>query len=353
MVHKRFIFPVGQGGFAGEKIGKTIVLFDCGSLSSDLVLHDCIDFVRQNVSHVDYLFISHFDEDHVNGLKYLLYHVKVERAIVSWIPDKLRLVYGVYTNGAYTSIMEMLKGKDIDIDEIGKEEGKEGKYVFKIWEWVAKSMMTQDDFDKIEKELKKKKIKINSELKVEEIERRKKDINKAFKNVFGNNGPNTKGLIMLSQKSGNSNTSTTIYQGCMQSNCMKLKCCYIRYKDKIDNTSCLYVGDAKLKGRNVELVKRFLEENMGSSYELLMMQIPHHGSQHNIGAHFENDFSAHYYFVNDINTKRLEKNMNLYTSLTNKKKLMVSSASWQYLIWTHTEINPLVGDCNNPALGDM
>lgn len=56
----------------------------------------------------------------------------------------------------------------------------------------------------------------------------------------------------------------------------------------------------------------------------MLMQIPHHGSHYNIGARFERDFEARYYFVNDIDTDRLEKNPVLYNSLTSQKKLLIS-----------------------------
>ena len=101
-------------------------------------------------------------------------------------------------------------------------------------------------------------------------------------------------------------------------------------------TSCLYVGDADLKnGTNTKLVQDFLKVHLNETM-LLLMQIPHHGSQYNIGALFETDFPAHYYFVNDVDTKRLQKSPGLFKSLTGQKKLLVSRGKCQNLIGTRT-----------------
>ena len=71
---------------------------------------------------------------------------------------------------------------------------------------------------------------------------------------------------------------------------------------------------------------------------LLLLQIPHHGSQYNIGAQFETDIAARYYFVNDVDTKRLQKSPGLFKSLTGQKKLLVSRGKCQNLIGTRTVV---------------
>ena len=69
-----------------------------------------------------------------------------------------------------------------------------------------------------------------------------------------------------------------------------------------------------------------------------MMQIPHHGSQYNVGARFETDFAAKYYFVNDITTKRIQGNQRLYNSLMSQKNLLVVNENCKNLVVTITEI---------------
>ena len=147
MVHERFICPVGQGGFSIEMIDGFVVVYDCGSVSSPNAVEQSIDKLWQDADHVDVLFISHFDKDHVNSIRYLLSHIKVLKAVTSFIPSVLRTAYGVYTDGAYTAITQLLKDNGVDTEEIGDGEVNKRPYYFRnIWEWIAKSMMTHADF---------------------------------------------------------------------------------------------------------------------------------------------------------------------------------------------------------------
>lgn len=76
----RTIHPVGQGAFYTEEF------FDCNNERAHTVVYDCgsrtkigrNNCIKKVVSgsfaekqHIDVLFISHFDEDHINGIKYL------------------------------------------------------------------------------------------------------------------------------------------------------------------------------------------------------------------------------------------------------------------------------------------
>lgn len=73
----RTFHPVGQGAFYSEEFelpdyGRFRIVYDCGSKSlseSDLKKRINSDFAGD--IDVDILFISHFDEDHTNGVKYL------------------------------------------------------------------------------------------------------------------------------------------------------------------------------------------------------------------------------------------------------------------------------------------
>lgn len=317
---KRFICPVGQGGLAIEHIGDYSVVYDCGSVSSPYMVSKSIDRLSHEVNLVNILFISHFDRDHVNGIEYLLNRVKVKKAVTSLIPDDLKFVYGKYTNGAYSDIMTLLRNYNVEIDEIGDKEGNAAPYGYNaIWEWLAKSMMTKGDFAKVENLLQVLGIDLNK-LEADPIylDKVKENINNAFKTVFGAKGPNAKGLVVLSQRCKNTVTRMSmIYQGCEwpTKNTTRLASF---------ESSCLYVGDADLKNRtNKKELKDFLKKYRVET-PFMLMQIPHHGSKYNIGASFEKDFDARYYFVNDIDTDRLEKNPVLYNSLTSQKKLLLS-----------------------------
>lgn len=165
------------------------------------------------------------------------------------------------------------------------------------------------------------------------LESEKVDINNAFKTVFGAKGPNTKGLIMLSQHCKNVKVRwAKILKGC------RLWCMSYSMESECDVSACLYVGDADLKNRaNNKIVQAFLDQNR-TEKPLLLMQIPHHGSQYNIGAQFETDFPAKFYFVNDEDTKRLQKSAGLFGSLMKQKNILLPRGHCQDLIKSVAEI---------------
>lgn len=86
---QREILPVGQGAFCLERFfnrfeavpegeDRVNVVCDCGSSSGHDLLRKQIDISFRYGETIHALFLSHFDEDHVNGLEYLLRHNRVE-----------------------------------------------------------------------------------------------------------------------------------------------------------------------------------------------------------------------------------------------------------------------------------
>ena len=73
----RMQYPIGQGCFHAGTIRETDAgyhddcafqyVYDCGS-DDRQALGEAIDNYKNQVSHVDALFVSHLDNDHVNGL---------------------------------------------------------------------------------------------------------------------------------------------------------------------------------------------------------------------------------------------------------------------------------------------
>lgn len=87
-MRRRFL-PIGQGAFYCEQFSnhsdyisegdnRINVIYDCGSLSGISLLHKRIENCFNPGEKIHALFLSHFDEDHVNGLKHLLKHYRVE-----------------------------------------------------------------------------------------------------------------------------------------------------------------------------------------------------------------------------------------------------------------------------------
>ncbi|MFZ4724778.1 MAG: MBL fold metallo-hydrolase [Paludibacter sp.] len=70
---KKTFYPVGQGCFYSERIStekdeKTIV-YDCGSFNKE---HLKKEIIQSDITQIDYLVLSHFHRDHINGIEELL-----------------------------------------------------------------------------------------------------------------------------------------------------------------------------------------------------------------------------------------------------------------------------------------
>lgn len=319
----RLLFPVGHGGFAAEAIdNKYLAIIDCGSDVCPTRVSMYIDAIKNHgFKHVNKLFITHFDSDHVNCIKELIDKLKVIEVVVPFIPHEMRYVYNTYTKGAYLELIELFNNpeNEIELKEVNEEETYRPRPHNDIWEWNAKCLLTKQDWKKLRNEFVSKSLNINNK-DSKYLDENRKAINSCFRSAFGPGGPNSKGLIVLSQKCNNVKTDKCIIiQGCSQS----LPAIY---------TGCLYTGDAKLK-RNAHaesFVKKYLLEQ-----KMLLTQIPHHGSNNNSNNKFDTKFNSEYYFYCDNTDKRLQKNIPLYKRLRGSGQLLDVRDCCMDLIWNH------------------
>ncbi len=320
-IHHRVIFPIGHGGFAFENIGNTNVIFDCGSDTAPARVEMYIDSLKAHgVTHIDYLFISHFDNDHVNALVYLKNHLTIKNVFVPMIPKEYQILYNVVTKGAYSAMMNIFQeDREIEIVEISDQVQRFDKNLptKPLWEWDITNMLSIADLANLAKEMTNEGIDIDSLDDVDYVADFRKDINNAVISTFGPLGPNSKGLIVLSQKTQNAQViSNYLEQG---------SCCLHSVLSVANNdaTDCLYVGDAILSTKkNIIYVQNFIRRN-NVIIPMLLMQIPHHGSQHNILNTFNTDFLAEYYFVHDISDTRIQKKVTVYNALHCKNQLLM------------------------------
>lgn len=88
-------YPVGQGCFYAGSIKKDeeefVIVYDCGSVSPRNFLQDSIDKFKKDYKKIDLLMISHFDEDHVNGLSELLIGITCDKIIIPYYSPITRL----------------------------------------------------------------------------------------------------------------------------------------------------------------------------------------------------------------------------------------------------------------------
>lgn len=313
----RCLFPVGHGGFAAEVInGNYLTIFDCGSDVCPARVSHYIDAIKaRDLDPVNRLFISHFDKDHVNCIRELIDKIGVREVVVPSVPKEMRFVYNTYTNGAYFSILNLIQNNEnierraelVEVDDHG------GFYKHDVWEWCVHNMLTEEDWRKLKTSLSINGLQVSQFENVDYVEKNRVLINNCFINTFGSKGPNSKGLVVLSQRTIN----TSMTQGEIEHGWYRKQ---VKYP--ANHSGCLYTGDADLKNKgNRQEVLDFVRRN-NHEQRLLLTQIPHHGSCHNVYEKFDHDFISEYYFYCDNTSVRLQKNGTLYQNLVAANKLL-------------------------------
>ena len=85
---KRTYWPIGHGGFITEQFEEDshplfTTVYDCGSTVADVINQRIDEFTAAlEVRPVDFLFLSHFHKDHINGVIHLLERTTVRALIV-------------------------------------------------------------------------------------------------------------------------------------------------------------------------------------------------------------------------------------------------------------------------------
>ena len=150
--HIRKLLPVGHGAFFVERIEVDNVrvltaVYDCGDSNGGLLVKQYAEqeFGNPNghVEYIDLLFISHFDNDHINGLEYIKPFLKTTTHV--FIPFYYTNLQSIYDSNKRTGIEYVVNtlgevsiqptlvqyregyelGQLIDIDEV-RQDNKRG-----------------------------------------------------------------------------------------------------------------------------------------------------------------------------------------------------------------------------------
>lgn len=133
----RTFYPVGHGAFYTERFYQNdpqtetplfTAVFDCGSITSTSILYNQIAVEFKTYKDVDVVFLSHFHEDHINGINYLLSNCNVHNIVIPALPKEFKICAMVYnalrwgsrnlSNDLITSLFEnILDTNIIPIDE--------------------------------------------------------------------------------------------------------------------------------------------------------------------------------------------------------------------------------------------
>lgn len=99
----RAFHAIGQGAFYTEKFenGFTIV-YDCGGQNKKFIVNKIQEVFQKNEK-IDILFISHFHNDHINGVDFLLEYCDVKKVVLPFLHDNMKIQF----------IIENLKNSDL------------------------------------------------------------------------------------------------------------------------------------------------------------------------------------------------------------------------------------------------
>lgn len=95
---ERYHYPIGQGIFSAQIIRgpeeKYVCVYDCGSTNGSKNIPTYVkDLDKKADGKIDLLVISHFDADHVNGVKELDKIFKIEKIIIPYLSRQERILF--------------------------------------------------------------------------------------------------------------------------------------------------------------------------------------------------------------------------------------------------------------------
>lgn len=299
-----------------------VIVYDCGAVNKNKkdLESEISDFKLNYKGEIDALFISHFHQDHVNGIKELDDKCHIKKIIIPNLNGNkwFYLVQSIVTKSleetkAFFNFLDDNKKRVISVDPVDErladedtsplnmedlnssESVRSGSKLFffskKFSPWFfipINFSYEQQNIEELKCELMKvgitlQKLETVSNLNKEECDKVKKIYKKVFKNV------NEASMLLYS----GSNTDTTEK---LDPFWCHFPWYYFPFRECPIHEACLYTGDAILnfsRGTQIKKILSSLVQHIGT------LQIPHHGAQRNLEIE---DFSrgADFDFMNKI-----------------------------------------------------
>jgi hypothetical protein len=367
---RRIFHPIGQGAFFTEQLlscpsGKVLfnVVYDCGSKTTGISpkMEKEIKNTFEN-SHINLLFLSHFDDDHINYVKFLRskgYLAGAKVLIPLLFEEKFLPVTTFYLN--YQNLIDELKGdniqiikvkidegdssgREINIDDVLDEEIESGvklKFVNDkdIWYWVPFNIKYRERIEEFKKGLEGVGIDLDILLKqgegsLEKINELKSIYQSLTKDKGYGTSINLNSLQMLSYPA--SPDYCTGYARITECESYfhdyyKWNKGYIKYKftekENLYPGSCLYTGDTSSNSPYIwnTLMKKI---DCYLKAHLVLFQIPHHGSRHSNDERIVDEDRIYAAFTNfdpDYWQKIYDPNISLQYYLHRKPLILVTN----------------------------
>lgn len=299
----RTFHPVGQGAFYSERHLDYNIVYDCGS-NSRKKAEGVVSQAFSKDETIDVLFISHFDEDHVNLIEKLKDSVKEIKYVVMPLLDinkeVLARLYGIIYPNYPTNIITnpaLFFGTEniINVKSAEENDGIDSVEPISI-ESISTEILsgtsvriTNDDwilipynyrFQERTQELKVALIEENidyDKLKsdIDYLNQNKDSIKKIFKGKKITGAINENSMVLYSGPCRRVSPHYYLRNHLSQSFCRVCHYCDYLIHEVRHRPACIYTGDADLNKLRIKTVFGQFWESVGT------IQVPHHGSKEN------------------------------------------------------------------------
>lgn len=330
MIFKRVFHPVGQGAFFTEQFydddQDTLlynIVYDCGSKSKDIGSQ--IECDIKNSFHgrkkIDVLFLSHFDDDHINYVKYLNDHEYLKRtklfipmlAAEEWlgiepyatnfhyilalnenVKGGRKVIQVEFDEGNVKNDDEQLKAPRAMVDvEDDKIPSGTPLYIDVVstgvfWYYTLFNVRFNGLIDELKQILGDDYAKLSDKSYVmANVDKLKRIYHELGSNPSKGTAINLNSLLVMSYPSksdcckdyGNRTVCNAYYNEWFRWNRS-----YTRYwlaQKNIHAGSCLYTGDTSANLSSVwKRIEQMIKLCLGNGRKLSLIQIPHHGSKY-------------------------------------------------------------------------
>lgn len=309
----RSFLPIGQGAFYLEQFtlgtDKVNVVYDCGSSTDVEIVKKEIRYNFEKNEKIAAVFISHLDEDHINGIPFLLEYCQVQKVFFPLLTPKnqkllllsclinkredsfcyrfLRdpheiewhgaTLYGVEEVGQeyYSNLNVQRVNSGENVSDIVFEGGsKELKAL--NWEYIPYNFREHSRITELKEALRKE---FGKDLTLDELsslvnkdwKRYHSKLKAAYKAITGDFNTNSMTLLSMTPLESyqfNASRYNQVFS------CYALYC----FENYCYPSGCLYTGDYDANGPYK--MKDLNEAHIKYRRHIGLLQIPHHGSKH-------------------------------------------------------------------------
>lgn len=384
---ERSIHPVGDGAFYSEVFESDefaneqfVTVYDCGSNTASANLTSQInDFKNKLNTKINLLFFSHFDNDHISGVKELIQTGLIDSSTNVFIPlffhfdtalgDKLSIEYSILLN--------LFKEKSIQVRFILPYQNdwnthELDQFIFPNMEPVSNENDTNSDTNSNKPIPSGTKIRsvsfskggflpfweyipfhicddsvyneFNQKVNASGLDFYKLisdpcyifDTNncQTLKDIYKNVGKgsnhvsriNVNSLLLMSRMDENCSLVNNISYICFSQNQFRMLPGWLKCSYNVDSTSCLYTGDSTITNPNMSLKFFACCKHMGvykGGQKIALFQVPHHGSKnnYNYALHDNVDIDVGFY-CRSIGSNRSTFDNNIVCDFVSRNKII-------------------------------